>query len=74
MKVRPFTHAENDLPGNNRNNKLRVAAYCRVSTLLESQQSSISAQKLHYIDYIASNPDWELADLYMEVGISVTNA
>ena len=74
MKVRPFTHAENDISGNNRNNKLRVAAYCRVSTLLESQQSSISAQKLHYIDYIASNTDWELADLYMEVGISGTNA
>lgn len=74
MKMRPFAYAENDISGNNKSNKLRVAAYCRVSTLLESQQSSISAQKLHYIDYIASNPDWELADLYMEVGISGTRA
>ena len=74
MKMRPFTYAENDLSENNRNNKLRVAAYCRVSTLLESQQSSISAQKLHYIDYIASNPDWELADIYMEEGVSGTKA
>lgn len=74
MKMRPVSYTKNDISGNDKRNKLRVAAYCRVSTLLESQQSSISAQRLHYINYITSNPDWELADIYMEVGISGTKA
>lgn len=32
--------------------KLRVAAYCRVSTKYESQKSSIELQKEYYESYI----------------------
>ena len=74
MKTRSVVCVEKEKSGTGKKNKLRVAAYCRVSTLLESQQSSISAQRTHYIDYIASNPDWDLADIYLEEGVSGTMA
>ena len=48
----------------------RVAAYCRVSTQMESQKSSIAAQREHYEDYIKTNPKWDLAGIYLEEGIS----
>jgi len=74
MKMRSVVCMENDKSETSKKNKLRVAAYCRVSTLLESQRSSISAQRIHYTDYIASNPDWELAGIYLEEGVSGTIA
>ena len=74
MKIRSIAYVEKEKSGIGKKNKLRVAAYCRVSTLLESQQSSISAQRIHYIDYIASNPDWEPAGIYLEEGVSGTMA
>ena len=37
--------------------KLRVAAYCRVSTEEEEQQSSFETQKLYYTEKIASTPN-----------------
>ena len=54
--------------------KTKVAAYCRVSTLLESQESSIAAQRRHYHDLICANSAWELAGIYLEAGISGTKA
>lgn len=44
--------------------KLRVAAYCRVSTGTEEQLVSLKAQKMHYESYIKGNPDWEFCGLY----------
>lgn len=41
--------------------KLRVAAYCRVSTGSDEQIVSLETQKAHYEDYITSNPEWEFA-------------
>ena len=41
--------------------KLRVAAYCRVSTDSDEQETSYEAQVTHYTEYIQKNPDWELA-------------
>lgn len=52
--------------------KLRVAAYCRVSTGSDEQLVSLEAQKNHYESYIKSNPEWELAGLYFDEGISGT--
>lgn len=52
--------------------KLRVAGYCRVSTLMDSQETSILNQRSHYAHYIASNPDCELVDIYWETGVSGT--
>lgn len=52
--------------------KLRVAAYCRVSTDRDEQLVSLQAQKDHYETYIKANPEWEYAGLYYDEGISGT--
>ena len=52
--------------------KMKVAAYCRVSTLYESQESSIAAQREHYEKFIRSNKEWEFAGIYLEAGVSGT--
>ncbi len=53
--------------------KLRVAAYCRVSTDSDEQAGSYEVQVQHYTDYISRNKDWELAGIYADDGISGTN-
>lgn len=53
--------------------KLRVAAYCRVSTSQEAQQNSYQAQRAYYLDIIESNPNWILADIFADKGISGTS-
>lgn len=55
-----------------RKKKLKVAAYCRVSTGMDDQLISLETQKAHYEDYIGSNPEWEYAGLYYDEGISGT--
>ena len=52
--------------------KLRVAAYCRVSTDMEIQLASLEAQKTHYEALINANPEWEFAGLYFDEGITGT--
>lgn len=52
--------------------KLRVAAYCRVSTGSDEQLESLEAQKTHYESYIASRDDWQFAGIYYDEGISGT--
>ncbi len=51
---------------------LKVAAYCRVSTDHEEQESSYEAQCSHYEGYIKSNPEWTLAGIYADEGLSGT--
>ena len=46
---------------------LRVAAYCRVSTDLEEQESSYDAQVAHYTELISRTPSWILAGIYSEM-------
>ena len=53
--------------------KLRVAAYCRVSTDDEEQQTSYTKQKQYYTEHINNNPKWELVDIYADEGISGTS-
>lgn len=53
--------------------KLRVAAYCRVSTDSDEQATSYEAQIEHYTEYISKNPDWVLAGIFADDGISGTN-
>lgn len=43
--------------------KLRVAAYCRVSTDSDEQATSYEAQVEHYTEYIKKNPEWEFAGI-----------
>lgn len=53
--------------------KLRVAAYCRVSTDSDEQATSYEAQIEHYTEYISKNPDWIMAGIFADDGISGTN-
>lgn len=53
--------------------KIRVAAYCYVSTDSDAQHESLEAQKTHYENYITSRDDWKFAGLYYDDGISGTN-
>ena len=46
--------------------KLKVAAYCRVSTASDEQLISLEAQKAHYENYIRSNDEWEYVGLYYD--------
>ena len=57
-----------EVPAKNAVKKLRVAAYCRVSTKYESQKSSIELQKAHYEKFIQEQPDWLLAGVYVDYG------
>ena len=53
--------------------KLRVAAYARVSSNSEDQKHSFAAQNAYYSKLITDNPDWELADIYADQGITGTS-
>ena len=53
--------------------KLRVAAYCRVSTDSDEQESSYETQVSHYTEYIKSHSEWEPAGIFADDGISGTN-
>lgn len=49
------------------NTKLRVAAYCRVSTEQDEQLNSFENQVTYYTEYINRNPNYELAGIYSEM-------
>lgn len=53
--------------------QLRVAAYCRVSTEEEEQQSSYEAQCTYYTDKIMSNPEWSMVRIFADEGITGTS-
>lgn len=54
--------------------QLRVAAYCRVSTDSEEQMTSYEAQKTYYTDKIMQNPQWSMAGIFADEGITGTSA
>lgn len=47
--------------------KLKVAAYCRVSTDHEEQKSSIQIQREHFASLAAKHEDWEFAGIYADI-------
>lgn len=49
---------------------LRVAAYCRVSTDDEDQQSSFETQVKYYTEKISNHEGWQLAGIFSDEGIS----
>ena len=53
--------------------KIRVAAYCRVSTDQEDQLHSFEAQVDYYTKYINDHENYEMAGIYADEGISGTN-
>ena len=54
--------------------RLRVAAYCRVSTDEEDQLNSLETQMQYYTSKIAENPNWSMVSIYADEGISGTRA
>lgn len=52
--------------------KLRVAAYCRVSTDEEEQLNSYESQIAYYTEAIAKNPSWTFAGVYADEGVTGT--
>ena len=59
--------------GPRRSGRQRVAAYCRVSTDSEEQLNSYAAQKTYYTQKIEENPDWEMAGVFADEGLSGTS-
>lgn len=52
----------------------RVAAYCRVSTDKEQQEHSFETQKEMYTEMIMMKPNWQMAGIYADEGITGTIA
>jgi DNA invertase Pin-like site-specific DNA recombinase len=53
--------------------RMRVVAYCRVSTKEEEQLNSYENQLKHYTEAINANPDWEFVGIFADKGISGTS-
>ena len=58
--------------GANAERKLRVAAYCRVSTDSSDQINSFIAQMRYYSDYIRNHESMVFVDIYADEGITGT--
>jgi len=52
--------------------KVRVAAYCRVSSSSDDQLHSFAAQVQYYTKFIRSNDQMELVDIYADEGLTGT--
>ena len=52
--------------------KIRVAAYCRVSTDSEDQMNSYHSQVKYYTELIAKNHNWQMVDVYTDAAITGT--
>lgn len=55
----------------NEQRKKRVAAYARVSTEQDEQQSSYEAQVDFYTRHIKNNPEWEFAGVYTDAPVII---
>lgn len=72
VRVIPATRTEVGRETGRRRRK-RVAAYCRVSTDSAEQLNSYAAQKSYYIQKIEETPEWEMAGIFADEGISGTS-
>lgn len=72
VQMIPATRKITD-PRSSHHGKQRVAAYCRVSTNNKEQINSYEAQKVYYTQKIEENPDWELAGIFADKGLSGTS-
>lgn len=65
--------AKRDMEAETEKKKLRVCAYCRVSTDEDTQVSSYELQVQNYTRMIRENPEWEFAGIFADEGISGTS-
>lgn len=70
--MKKITKISNEQPSSKE--KLRVAAYCRVSTSSAEQLDSLNAQREHYNTFIKNNNEWKFAGIFYDEGISGTKA
>jgi DNA invertase Pin-like site-specific DNA recombinase len=68
----PFLSAEQLRNQCTKSDRLRVAAYIRVSTEAEEQESSFEAQERYFQRILNDNPAWESAGIYADYGRSGT--
>ena len=54
-------------------NKIKVAAYCRVSTDFDDQLNSLSVQISYFTEYINNHENYELIEVYYDEGITGTS-
>ena len=59
--------AKKDLATDAEKKKLRVCAYCRVSTEEDNQASSYELQVQNYTKMIQENPEWEFAGIFADM-------
>ena len=57
-----------------RKDRVRVAAYCRVSTDDEVQIKSYESMVKYYTDLIKKNPDWQFVEVYADRAMTGTKA
>lgn len=65
--------AKHDTEPEGLGHKLRVCAYCRVSTDEDNQAGSYELQVQNYTEMITSNEEWEFAGIFADEGISGTS-
>lgn len=53
--------------------KIRLAAYCRVSSDSKDQLNSFTSQIKYYTDYTKKNPQYELVEIYADKGLTGTD-
>ena len=70
VRIIPVTQQAVDEKSKSR--RLNVAAYCRVSSESDEQQNSYQVQIEYYTNYILSNSEWNLVDIFADEGISGT--
>lgn len=51
-----------------------LASYCRVSTKKDEQLNSYENQRDYYTEKIMANPNWTMADIFADEGITGTSA
>lgn len=65
--------AKRDMESETEKKKLRVCAYCRVSTDEDTQANSYELQVQNYTKMIQENDEWEFAGIFADEGISGTS-
>lgn len=73
VKMTPATKPLHTTPFQAATKKKRVAAYARVSTDHEEQESSFEAQVRYYTQLITSNPEWIFVEVYADEGVTGTS-
>ena len=69
-EIQVFQNQGTAVPDTEEKEVQRVAAYCRVSTLMEEQEDSYETQQAYYKQLIDANPKYILVDVYGDHGVS----